>query len=147
MVRLQKYQVKLVRESSLPYETRKVNSSMEATDIIKDFLKPQELPIEKFGFICLNSSNDVVGVHIPFSGSVNITNIFIRDIITRVLLNNAVSIILFHNHPGNSTSPSSQDITTTDRIKKACELMEIKLLDHFIFTDNSYLSFAEKGLM
>lgn len=61
------------------------------------------------------------------------------------ILSNAASILVAHNHPSGSVTPSLEDIQVTERLKQAGELMGIELLDHLIIGDNTYLSLKEKG--
>ena len=60
-------------------------------------------------------------------------------------LNEAVSMILLHNHPSGDPEPSREDILVTKKIAKAGELIGITLMDHIIIGDQSYVSLAEKG--
>ena len=64
-----------------------------------------------------------------------------------ILLNGAnlpTAIILFHNHPSGTPAPSVADINETNKLRKACDIFDISLLDHIILTDESYYSFAEE---
>ena len=70
-----------------------------------------------------------------------------REIFVRNFLLGASSFVLVHNHPSGDSTPSDTDISSTNKIKSASLIMGIKLLDHIIFGDNSYFSFAESGLM
>ncbi len=58
---------------------------------------------------------------------------------------NASSIILSHNHPSGSLSPSKVDIELTSKLKKAGETLDIKVLDHVIISCEGYYSFADEG--
>ena len=57
---------------------------------------------------------------------------------------NDTAIILFHNHPSGNPLPSKADITETEKLKKACDLFEISLLDHIIIAEDSFYSFADE---
>jgi DNA repair protein RadC len=59
----------------------------------------------------------------------------------------AEGIIISHNHPSGNTKPSEHDIQITKKIKDICKLFDMKLLDHLILTDETYLSMADDGLM
>ena len=72
------------------------------------------------------------------------TQIDHRRIIKEALLCNATAIILFHNHPSGNPAPSASDMNETNKLKKACDIFDISLLDHIILSDNSYYSFAEE---
>lgn len=148
MKQVRMYHVELVRESSKLYEVdTKIDSSTKAPQVIREVLKVERWHNEKFGMACLDSQNNLVGLHIVSEGTANETAVYPREIAIRALLNNAVSVIIFHNHPGGSTKPSSADIAATKNIKAALETLQIKLLDHIILTDTEHSSFAEKGLL
>jgi len=59
----------------------------------------------------------------------------------------AVGIVLVHNHPSSNLQPSEEDKDVTDRLIQACKIMNIKLLDHVIITENSYYSFQSSELL
>jgi DNA repair protein RadC len=63
------------------------------------------------------------------------------------LENNAASIILAHNHPSNNLKPSTNDIELTKKIVKAGKVLEISVLDHIIFGNDKYFSFADESLI
>ena len=75
------------------------------------------------------------------------TAVDIRLILKEALLCNAVSLVLVHNHPSGNTRPSTQDNTLTEKMKKAANVMNIKLLDHLVFTDNGYYSYLDEGML
>ena len=77
-------------------------------------------------------------------GTIKSTQIDHRRIIKEALLTNATAIILFHNHPSGTPTPSVADINETNKLKKACDIFDISLLDHIILTDESYYSFADE---
>ena len=68
-------------------------------------------------------------------------------ILKQAIIDEASAIILAHNHPSGNTKPSEQDKQITDKLKKAAEIMQMKLLDHFIITQTDYFSFADNGLI
>jgi DNA repair protein RadC len=148
MINVTKYKVALVRETTKRYGVDKtIDSSSKAQDFLKDVTCYYEWHNEKFGMICLDNQNNVVGYHIIFEGSLSETPVYPREVATRALLNNASSVILFHNHPGNSLTPSQADIQATRNIKSALEVLQIKVVDHLILTDDSVVSMAERGLV
>lgn len=76
----------------------------------------------------------------------NSTIVDVRVIIQTALVCNATSIILTHNHPSGNPHPSGQDDSLTKKIKAACELMDIRLLDHIIVTPyDSFYSYCNEG--
>ena len=77
-------------------------------------------------------------------GTIKSTQIDHRRIIKEALMCNATAIILFHNHPSGTPVPSVADINETNKLRKACDIFDISLLDHIILTDESYYSFADE---
>jgi DNA repair protein RadC len=148
MKQVRMYHVELVRESSKLYDVDTIiDSSTKAPKVIREVLKVERWHNEKFGVACLDTQNKLIGLHIVSEGTVNEAAVYPREIAVRALLNNATSAIIFHNHPGGSTKPSSADIAATKNIKTVLETLQIKLIDHIIMTETEYTSFAEKGLL
>ena len=80
-----------------------------------------------------------------FLGTINSAEVHPREIIKSALYCNAAAIILAHNHPSGVAEPSIADKQITEKIKKSAELMEIRLLDHFVIGKGCYFSFCENG--
>jgi DNA repair protein RadC len=78
-------------------------------------------------------------------GGISETAVDIRIILKEALLCNATVVALCHNHPSNNPSPSRDDDRLTERVKKACDIMRIYLLDHLVVTDGAYYSYHEQG--
>lgn len=96
--------------------------------------------------IFLNARNAFIGSEICFEGTVSQALIFPREIVKVALLKNAAAIIVGHNHPSGQTRPSKDDQAITQKIKQACDLVDIPLLDHVIVGDG-FFSFADNGLL
>lgn len=104
---------------------------------------------EFFNIILLDSRNKVIR-HIEISkGSSTASVVEPKEIIMQATLKGASSIILVHNHPSGEPEPSRDDIETTNKIVKACDLVGLRVLDHIIIGKNTddYVSFLEKGLL
>lgn len=145
---VRKYRVELVKESSMKYNIdTTMDSSSKVATILREVLRVESWHNEKFGMAALNTQNKLIGLHIVSEGTIGETAIYPREVATRAILNNASSVILFHNHPGGSTKPSMADIAGTKKIKEALDTLQIKLIDHIIITEDDYTSFAEKGLL
>ena len=78
-------------------------------------------------------------------GSISSTIVDIRRIVKQALLCNATRIILFHNHPSGNPLPSKADIAETEKLKKACDLFDISLIDHIIIGDDCFYYFADES--
>ncbi len=102
---------------------------------------------EAFAVIFLNSRNAIIATKIMFEGTVNQSSIYPREIIKRALQLNAVSLIIGHNHPSGQLQPSVDDRRITSKIREACQVMDIRLLDHLIITDDGWLSFERDGIL
>lgn len=80
-------------------------------------------------------------------GTMNSSLISPREIYRKALENEALYLILVHNHPSGSPQPSNADVKVTEIVKKAGEMLEIPLLDHIIVGDNTYISMRECDLL
>lgn len=102
---------------------------------------------EECKVILLNRANFVLGIYNLSKGGISGTVVDIRIILSVALKCNASGIILVHNHPSESMKPSEADKQITRKLKDACVLLDISLLDHLIICRNSFFSFAESGLI
>lgn len=102
---------------------------------------------EVFYVICLDSQNRVNYAERVHEGTINEAPVYPRLIVETALRHKANSVILAHNHPGGSLSPSTADIEATRRIVAALEAISIKVVDHIIVCGGKYVSFAERGLL
>jgi DNA repair protein RadC len=96
----------------------------------------------------LNNANEVICVNKLSRGGITATVVDGRILLATALKCMATGIIISHNHPSGKTQPSDNDINLTRRLKDACDLFEIKLLDHIIITPSSgYYSFVDAGII
>ncbi len=138
--------LKLVKESSVLYETRRISSPYDAYKLIQDFLVDSDR--EKFVVACLDVKNQPVNIQIVSIGSVSSSIVHPREVFKVAILSNASKIICFHNHPSGSTKFSKEDENITNRLKECGEILGIELVDHIIVGDNdTYFSFKENGKM
>lgn len=100
---------------------------------------------EVFLVIGLNIKNEVVAVHRCHIGSLNASIVSPREVFKMAILNNCGAIIVAHNHPSFSCSPSQEDLDVTKRLVECGSIMGIDLLDHLIVNENSFVSLKEKG--
>ena len=120
----------------------KITNSKDVNDFVRT-IYPVEINIrEAMLVLYLNNSNRTLGYSIAGIGGITATLVDVRLILRDALLTQSTSIIMVHNHPSGSLTPSEADKTITDKIKKAANLMDIKLLDHLILTEDKYYSFA-----
>lgn len=139
-------QVRLVLEEAV--EKVNIRNSETAVEVLRDIWKEDCInTYECFFALYLNRANDAISWHKISQGGIAGTVIDTKLILKGAIECTASSIIVAHNHPSGNTQPSDADIKITKRIKESAALMDIKLLDHVILTDASYLSFADEGLI
>lgn len=100
---------------------------------------------EEFILLCLNKRNALVGFYKVSSGGIGGTIADPRVIFTTALNCMATNIIIAHNHPSGNLQTSNADDSITKKIKESGEILDIKLLDHIILTDEGYYSYMEEG--
>jgi DNA repair protein RadC len=123
--------------------------------VIKDsptaaaYLRPQlvDYPYEVFGVLYLNQSGGLKHFEKISQGGITATTVDPRLIFKKAFEEDAVSIIVSHNHPSGSLRPSKADEALTAKICEGAKYMDIKLLDHIIVGDQGYFSFANEGLL
>jgi len=133
------------REATQQAEKTPVKSSESVFRFFHPLLG--DLDHEEFWLLMLNRANRVLGRFKVSQGGLSGTVIDTRIILKKALDNLASSIIVCHNHPSGNNQPSDADVKITEKLKKAAEMLEIKLLDHVIIADKSYFSFADEGLI
>ena len=96
--------------------------------------------------IFLTRDNGIIASEMLTKGTLDSTPIDTRLIIRHALLNNAAGVIIVHNHPSGNALPSASDIKQTQKVKSACDLMDISLVDHLVIGYDSYYSFSDERL-
>jgi DNA repair protein RadC len=119
-------------------------SSKDAYNIMRRHLV--DLNHEEFWIILTGRSSKVLGKELVSKGGFSNTLIDLKIIFSLALQYKSNGIILVHNHPSGSLKPSYEDLNLTKRIADAGNIIDIKILDHLIITDDSFYSFADNGL-
>lgn len=120
-----------------------ITSSEDAVRVMRPLLK--ELKHEECWAIYLTNSNRIIERCRISQGGVQATVVDQRLIVKRALELLSTRLIIVHNHPSGSATPSGADITLTQRIKEATSLFDIQLLDHIIISDSESYSFKSNG--
>ncbi|ANI57394.1 UNVERIFIED_ORG: DNA repair protein RadC [Pseudomonas fluorescens] len=130
-------------------ERMRQKTALENPQVVRDYLKAmlRHEPHEVFGCLFLDSKHQVLTFETLFRGSIDNTAVHPREVVKRSLANNAAAVILCHNHPSGNSDPSQADRLLTKRLQKALELIDVRVLDHFIVGDGEPLSMAECGWM
>lgn len=143
-----------VAEISVSYKPSKahkplIKSSDDAYFHLLKFFPEDTIALyETFVVGYLNRANRLIGIYELSKGGITGTVADPRLILSVALKSAATGIILAHNHPSGNLQPSIADKEITQKIKNACEYLDIKLLDHLIIVpEGKYLSFTEEDLM
>lgn len=133
------------RSENLRNERKKITSSKDAYQILQPFL--EDLYAEEFYVILLDRSNHVIKVENISKGGIHSTLVDVRIVLKTALENNAVNMILAHNHPSGALKPSNEDIKLTQKLKEGSRLIDITIADHIIVGHQAYYSFADEGIL
>lgn len=114
-------------------------------DVVKLLATFAKRAQEHFIVISLDGAHKPIKTHTVTKGLVNKTLIHPREVYRAAIKDNAVALIIAHNHPSGSVEPSMEDIEITKRLKDAGEVMGIPILDHLIIGKYGSYSFVEHG--
>ena len=128
---------------------REPSDSLASPDAVKSYLRlflgGQEY--ESFVALWLDAQNRLIAGMEMFRGTTTQTSVYPREMVRIGLKLNASAVIVAHNHPRGSAESSRADEMLTQQLRQALALIDVKVLDHFIVTDASVMSFAERGLI
>ena len=100
---------------------------------------------ERLVALLLDTKNHVIREEVISIGSLNANIVHPREVFRDSIREGGSSVIVSHNHPSGITTPSKEDVATSERLKKAGAIIGIPMLDHVIITDSAYLSMKEEG--
>ncbi len=126
-------------DKSVIKDSRDIASYLQV--LLKDYTK------EVFAVVFLNRANKINHFEIVSEGGITGTVADPRIILKKALQENAVSLILCHNHPSGNLRPSRADEELTAKIKEAARFLDIKVIDHVIVSEEGYFSFADEGIL
>jgi DNA repair protein RadC len=133
------------RQAALPREKAVVTGSADVASYLQVLLR--DYKHEVFAVLFLNRANKINHFQVVSEGGITGTVADPRIILKKALEEDAVSIILCHNHPSGSLKPSRADEELTHKIREAARYFDIKVLDHLIVSDDGYYSFADEGIL
>jgi len=133
------------RQANQFLQKQAVTSSQDTAEYFMAKLK--DYKHEVFAVMFLNRANKINHFEIVSEGGITGTVADPRIILKKALDEDAVSIILCHNHPSGSLKPSRADEELTLKIKEAAKYFDIRVLDHMIVSDAGYFSFADEGIL
>jgi|SRR5690349_6937769 len=133
------------RETTALLQKTVISNSTDVAAYLQVLLKDYRQ--EVFAVVFLNRANKINHFQIVSEGGITGTVADPRVILKKALEENAVSLILCHNHPSGNLKPSVADQELTLKIKEAAKYFDIKVMDHVIVSDEGYFSFADEGML
>ncbi|MDP2760671.1 MAG: DNA repair protein RadC [Sideroxyarcus sp.] len=130
-------------------EEMQVGDALNSPRAVRDYLqlllsgRQQEVFVALF----LDAQHRVIAAEELFQGTLTQTSVYPREVVKRALHHNAAALIFAHNHPSGVAEPSQSDQLLTDALKQALQLVDVRVLDHFIVAGMNGCSFAEKGML
>jgi DNA repair protein RadC len=130
-------------------EKMKNKAALNSPQAVRDYLRLKLAMRKEEAFLCiwLDAQHHTIDIQEAFTGTLTQTSVYPREIVKSALKMNAAAVIFAHNHPSGVAQPSRSDELLTRNLKDALELIEVKVLDHFIVAGNQAISFAERGLL
>lgn len=146
--RVQLLSVKELAVRALRAEMTSLNA-LNSPQSVRDYLRFSLLGQERevFVVVFLDAQHRVIASEELFAGTLTQTSVFPREVVKRSLARNAAAVIFAHNHPSGVTEPSRADELLTTTLKRALDLVDVRVLDHFVVAGSAILSFAERGLL
>ena len=140
---------RLMKEES--NKKRRIKKPVDIIEFVSEYYGPylRDAKKEFFNIIFLDIKNKIIDTIELSKGSINSSIVDPKEIIKEATIRNSSSIVLVHNHPSGDTEPSQDDINITNKVKDACQIVGIRVLDHIIIgkDKNNYISFVTKGLL
>jgi len=131
------------RKEEKPLHRLKVRSSQDVYDYFYPLLA--DLSTEQCHVLYVNQAANVLESVCIGKGGLTETSVDIRCILREAMVKRATALALCHNHPSGNLHPSMQDDKLTAKLREACRMVNLLLMDHVIFTDNGYYSYADQG--
>jgi DNA repair protein RadC len=133
------------RQEAAPVQRSQIRQSKD----IYDFMGPRlaDLNYEEFWALAINRNNKILSTRKISAGGIDSTTADIRLVLRFGLEQAASSLVICHNHPSGNLKPSESDIRLTHKLRQAAEMMDMRLLDHLIITEQGYTSFADDSLL
>lgn len=133
------------RKESAVQEKPKIVSSQDAYELLKSVML--DLHHEEFWVIMMNRANRVIRMKRISSGGISGTVADVKIIFKEAIDQLASSLILAHNHPSGNRNPSNEDVRLTQKMKESGTILDIPVLDHIIFAEDKYYSFADEAML
>lgn len=144
-------QIKAALEIGKRFLKEKTNpkKKIKTVEDVVNYFQPylRDLKKEIFKALLLDGRNKILSDVTISEGSLSKSVVHPREAVKEAIKESAAAVIFVHNHPSGDPNPTEDDIEITKELIEACRLMKIRVLDHIIIGDNSYISFVDEGLM
>ncbi|MBQ3926330.1 MAG: DNA repair protein RadC [Bacteroidaceae bacterium] len=129
-------------------DSRDIQTFRTGAEVLK-FMMPliQDLTHEESWVLLLNNNARLLHLAHLSTGGLSETIVDVRMLLKEALLHDATSFILVHNHPSGNLRPSRYDEELTQRVMRAAQAVNLRMIDHVIVTEGDYYSFSENGKM
>jgi DNA repair protein RadC len=128
-----------------PTERPTINSPADVAQLFIPFLG--SLDHEELWVGCLDTRNRLICLVALYKGSVNTSQVRVGEVFRQAIIENALAVVIAHNHPSLDITPSPDDVAVTRAIAQAGKLLDIDLLDHLVIGGNRWVSLKERGLL
>jgi DNA repair protein RadC len=136
-----------LKKESTDFPKKKILSSKDASDFIRNFYSYDIEIFESFFILLLNRANETIGYAKISQGGITGTYVDKKIIAKYIIDSLASGVILAHNHPSGTLQPSEPDKRITKDIQQICSLLDTSILDHVILTAEGHYSFADDGIL
>ena len=143
---LPRYRIMLVKEPEAAFTTYpRYGNSRELFEAFREEFST--LDREYFFLITLDAKNRTIGYHTISVGSLSSSIVVPREVFKPAILESSAAVVFMHNHPSGDSAPSREDRECTNRLASAAKILGIRVLDHIVFGESDYFSFADAGLL
>lgn len=133
------------RRQGIDRDQIEIKSSIDAFNVMQPIVG--DLPHEEFWVLFLNTGNRLIDKACVGRGGINATTVDVRIVMKMAVEKLAASLLLVHNHPSGSLTPSGEDKKLTNRIIEAGKLLDVRVLDHVVIADKKFFSFADQAML
>lgn len=149
LVYKRKFYCERLNDVSIPFESKSIGSHEDAATLLRAIYEKEGLDVginESCFVVFINAHNLPVGYYKVSEGGLSSTTIDNRMIVKSALDCFASGVLLCHNHPSGSATPSKADIQSTEKLMRCLNVFEIQLLDHIVLSEDEAYSFVLKTL-
>lgn len=131
------------------FQTLEQGEELSSPQTVRHYLTARLRHQDRELFCCLflDNRHRVIRCEDLFQGTIDGASVYPREVVKRALALGAAAVIFAHNHPSGVAEPSGADQRLTQRLQRALELVDIRVLDHLVIGEQEIVSFAERGLL